>query len=175
MSIELAAQQRCVNPGFLPQLEMFEMNNITSWGQNDETTVAAFEQEIGFSLPSDYRTFLKGNNGCKVNKQVFLVKDLDQDIMLDVFYGITNATSKSLTLNYWLTEFGDEIEEKTVLFGSDPGGGFLMYITAGEDKGIYYWDHAHFFPQSSEEEGNTYFLADSFDDFMATLSKYEPA
>ena len=150
------------------------MINITSWGQNNETTVAAFEQEIGFSLPSDYRLFIKENNGCKVNRQAFFVKDLDQDIMLHVFYGITNSTSKSLTLRYWLDEFGDEIEDKTLLFGSDPGGGFLMYITDGEDKGVYYWDHAHFFPQSSEEEGNTYFVADSFDGFIAALRKYEP-
>ena len=95
--------------------------------------------------------------------------------MLHVFYGITNSDSKSLTLSYWLTEFGDEIEEKTVLFGSDLGGGFLMYITAGEDKGVYYWDHAHFFPQSSEEEGNTYYIAESFADFCNLVMDYVPA
>jgi hypothetical protein len=151
------------------------MSSITSWGQNSEAAVAAFEEEIGFPLPNDYRLFIKENNGCKVNKQVFFVKDLDQDIMLHVFYGITNSTSRSLTLRYWLDEFGDEVEEKTLLFGSDPGGGFLLYITAGEDKGVYYWDHAHFFPQSSEEEGNTYFLVDSFAEFMRSLRAYEPA
>ena len=128
------------------------MLNLTSWGLTDEATIAAFEQEIGFTLPADYRLFLKENNGCKVNKQVFFVKDLDQNIMLYIFYGITNAKSKSLTLGYWLNEFGDEIEEKTVLFGSDPGGGFLMYITAGEDKGAYYWDHAHFFPNHRKKK-----------------------
>jgi hypothetical protein len=151
------------------------MINITSWGPTDEATVAAFEQEIGFTLPNDYRLFIKENNGCKVNKQVFFVEDLDQDIMLHVFYGITNAKSRSLTLRYWLQEFGDEIEEKTLLFGSDPGGGFLMYITAGENKGVYYWDHAHFFPQSSEEEGNTYFVAESFAEFCDSLLDYVPA
>lgn len=151
------------------------MSNITSWGPNTEATVAAFEQEVGFPLPGDYRRFLLENNGCKVHKQVFFVQDLDQDVMLHVFYGITHEASKSLTLRYWLDEFGDEIAEKTLLFGSDPGGGFLMYITAGEDQGVYYWDHAHFFPQSSEEEGNTYFVAASFDEFMSSLRTYEPA
>ena len=94
---------------------------------------------------------------------------------MDVFFGITNAEERSLTLGYWLNEFGDELQEKTLIIGSDPGGGMITYVTAGEDKGIYYWDHSHFFPQSSEEEGNTYFLADSFDDFMTALRKYEPA
>ena len=149
--------------------------NVTSWGQVDETAISAFEQEINFSLPTDYRTFLQANNGASVDGQVFFVSDLDQDVLMDVFFGITNAEERSLTLGYWLNEFGDELQEKTLIIGSDPGGGMITYVTAGEDKGIYYWDHSHFFPQSSEEEGNTYFLADSFDDFMATLHKYEPA
>lgn len=151
------------------------MSDITSWGQVDETAISAFEREINFSLPTDYRTFLQANNGASVDGQVFFVSDLDQDVLMDVFFGITNAEERSLTLGYWLNEFGDELQEKTLIIGSDPGGGMITYVTAGEDKGIYYWDHSHFFPQSSEEEGNTYFLADSFDDFMATLHKYEPA
>lgn len=151
------------------------MSDITSWDQVDETAISAFEREINFSLPTDYRTFLQANNGASVDGQVFFVSDLDQDVLMDVFFGITNAEERSLTLGYWLNEFGDELQEKTLIIGSDPGGGMITYVTAGEDKGIYYWDHSHFFPQSSEEEGNTYFLADSFDDFMATLHKYEPA
>ena len=151
------------------------MNDIASWGQVDETAIYAFEQRIGFSLPDDYRRFLLKNNGAQANSQIFFVKYLEQDVMLDVFFGITHPESRSLTLGYWLQEYGDEIDEKSLLIGSDPGGRFLLYVTSGEEKGIYYWDHSHFFPQSSEEEGNTYFVANSFDDFMATLRKYESA
>ena len=95
--------------------------------------------------------------------------------MLDVFFGITHPESRSLMLEYWLQEYGDEIDEKSLLIGSDPGGRFLLYVTSGEEKGIYYWDDSNFFFQSSEEEGNTYFVANSFDDFMASLRKYESA
>jgi len=151
------------------------MMNFTSWGKNDEARITAFENTIGFSLPTDYRLFLAENNGGSINNQAFFVKDLDQDILADVLYGITSPLSRSLTLGHWLKEFGDELPEKTLLFGSDPGGGFLMYVTAGEDKGVYYWDHAHFFAQSSEEEGNSYFLAESFTDFCDSLMDYTPA
>lgn len=151
------------------------MTNYTSWGSTDEASITAFEQEVGFVLPSDYRSFLKDNNGCRFERQVFFVKDLDQDIMLHVFYGVTNPDSRSLTLRYWLNEYGDEIEDKTIVFGADQGGGLLLYITAGEDTGVYYWDHAHFFPQSSEEEGNTYFVANSFADFCESVMTYMPA
>lgn len=149
--------------------------NITSWGENDEVIVSEFEQKIGFSLPEDYRHFLVRNNGAKANRQVFFVKDLNQDVMLDKFFGITNPKSRSLTIGYWLQEYGDEIDEKSVFIGSDPGGRFLVYITAGEDKGIYYWDDTNFFPQSSEEEGNSYYIAESFSEFCDLLMDYTPA
>ena len=147
--------------------------NITTWSTNNEETISAFEHKIGFPLPSDYRRFLLDNNGAKANRQVFFVKELAQDVMLDVFFGITHE-SRSLTLDHWLKEFGDEIDEHSLLIGSDPGGRFLLYVTSGEEKGIYYWDDTHFFPQSSEEEGDTYFVADSFAEFCNLLKEYVP-
>lgn len=148
------------------------MLKLTTWGQNDEAVVLDFEQQIGVSLPSDYRNFLVQNNGGRVDSQSFFVKDLDQEILLDVLFGITNSKARSLTLSYWLNEYGDELQEKTLIIGRDPGGRFLIYITEGEDKGIYYWDDTNFFPQSTEEDGNTYFVADSFAQFCDSLVNY---
>lgn len=151
------------------------MSHFISWGQNEEAALASFEQHIGFELPADYRQFLRENNGAKALDRVFFVEGLGQDVLLDVLFGLTNAKSRSLTLGYWLGEYGDELPEKTLLIGRDPGGRFLMYVTAGEDQGVYYWDDTHFFPQSSEEDGNTYHLADSFAEFLDLLREYEPA
>ena len=150
--------------------------DATSWGPTSEAIILAFEQQIGFSIPDDYRRFLLEYNGAGVdNNQVFFVKDLDQDVMLDKLFGITNPRARSLTPGYWLKEYGDEIPEKTLLFGCDPGGRFLMYVTEGEQKGVYYWDDTHFYPQSREEDGDTYFIADSFAEFYDSLMDYTPA
>ena len=150
------------------------MINFTPWGKSDESTIRQFEQRLGFPLPSDYRTFLLENNGGSFRNQTFYVDDLAQDVLMDVLYGVTNA-EEDLTLATWLVEHGDELQEKALIIGADQGGGIILYITAGEDQGIYYWDHAHFFPQSSQEEGNTYFLADSFTDFCQLLTPYSLA
>lgn len=147
------------------------MNNFTPWGSSDETTIQQFEQKLGFPLPADYRAFLLKTNGGIVINQVFHVDDLAQDVLMDVFYGVTNE-EEDLTLATWIAEHGAELQENALIIGADQGGGIILYITAGDDKGIYYWDHAHFFPQSSQEEGNTYFLADSFDDFYKLLKSY---
>jgi hypothetical protein len=147
------------------------MNNFTPWGSSDETTIQQFEQKLGFPLPADYHAFLLKTNGGSVNKQIFHVNDLAQDVLIDVFYGVTNR-EEDLTLATWIAEHGAELQENALIIGADQGGGIILYITAGDDKGIYYWDHAHFFPQSYQEEGNTYFLADSFDDFYKLLKPY---
>lgn len=149
------------------------MKNFIPFGKSDETIVRQFEQRLGFSLPADYRIFLLENNGASVRNYAFYVDDLSQDVLMDIFYGVTNK-EEDLTLESWLAEYGDELQKKTLIIGTDQGGGMITYITAGEDSGVYYWDHAHFFPQSSQEEGNTYFLAESFTDFIRLLKSYEP-
>jgi hypothetical protein len=149
------------------------MINISPFDQVDEATISNFEKEIGFPLPEDYRSFLKKTNGGKVNKQVFFVEDLEQDILLDALFGINTSRSRALELRHWINEFKEDLQEKTLIIGTDPGGRFITYITAGEDKGVYYWDHNYFFEESSDEEGNTYFVSESFNDFVNSLKDYQ--
>jgi hypothetical protein len=149
------------------------MMSFASLGRADERNVAAFEQQLGFALPRDYYRFLVENNGAEILDQTFFVKDLEKEVMLDVLFGVTNPTSRGLTLGYWLKEYDDELESGTLIIGKDPGGGFLIYTIAGEDQGLYYWDKNYLFPQSSEAEGNAYFLADSFTEFCESLRDFK--
>ncbi|MDJ0363668.1 SMI1/KNR4 family protein [Hymenobacter sp. H14-R3] len=148
--------------------------NVTAWGTTTEPEIVAFEEEIGFELPADYRQFLLETNGAEVNKQVFFVRDLTQDVLMNVFFGLTNLASRSLTLRYWLQEYEDEIEEQTLLIGSDPGGHFILYTVSGEDQGIYYWDHNNFLsPGAAKGAPNTFRVAASFTEFCGLLTDYE--
>lgn len=151
------------------------MMNFEPLGGASEQNVTAFEQQIGFTLPNDYRSFLVENNGAEILDQTFFVKDLDKEVMLDVLFGVTNPTSSGLTMSYWLKEYADELEAGTLIIGKDPGGSFLIYTIAGEDRGIYYWDKNYLFAKSSESEGNAYFVADSFTEFCDLLADYSPA
>jgi len=94
--------------------------------------------------------------------------------MLDVLFGVTSPASRGLTLGYWLNEYEDEVASGTLIIGKDPGGIFLIYTIAGEDQGIYYWDKNYLFSQSSDVEGNAYFVADNFTAFCQMLRDYKP-
>ncbi|WP_082116181.1 SMI1/KNR4 family protein [Hymenobacter terrenus] len=140
-----------------------------------EQDIVTLEQQLGARLPDDYRQFLLQTNGVDILDQTFFVKDLDQEVMLHVLFGLTNPTSRGLTMAYWLKEYGDEIDPYTLIIGKDAGGRFLLYTVAGEDTaGIYYWDHNDSFPQSKDGEGNTYFVADTFTEFCDSLRDYTP-
>ena len=48
---------------------------------------------------------------------------------------------------------------------------FILVPAQGADPaGVYCWDHAHVFPGSSEERGNTYFVAPTFGAFLDSLA-----
>lgn len=72
-----------------------------------------------------------------------------------------------------MNEYKGEIGESELVIGRDPAGHQILYVTAGEDKGVYYWDTNHFFAQSSEQ-GNAYFVADDFTTFCQALRDYNP-
>lgn len=140
-----------------------------------EAQLTSLEEQLGTNLPADYRNFLLENNGVELLNQSFFVQDLNQEIKLQVLFGLHNVSSRGLTLSYWLGEYETELGPDTLLIGKDRGGNFLLSTIAGEDLGIYYWDTQNFFPQSADGGGNTYFVADNFTIFCNALRDYTPA
>jgi hypothetical protein len=57
------------------------------------------------------------------------------------------------------------------------GAGAMLFILVPDpaDAGVYCWDHAHNLTGSSEENGNTYFVAPTFADFLNSLAPVESA
>lgn len=127
------------------------------------------EELFAIKLPEDYKKFLSENNGAKINEGYFYVKDLKETIMMGTFYGVDlGKENESLDIIYENKEFEDDILDKSLLIGSDPGGGWILLIADGENDGIWYYDHAFFFKESTDEL-NTYFIAESFSDFLKIL------
>ena len=130
-----------------------------------EAEVLRFEGVIGFSLPDDYRGFLLETNGGVAAEAIFPIPSLGEDSMLDVFYGI--GLERPFDLEFWWDEYNDDMPERSIIIGADPGNGMIM-LSVGDDPGIYFWDHSHFFPESNEKQ-NAYFLAHTFTGFISTV------
>ena len=146
------------------EIKRFEIGN--------EKSISEVESKLDISLPNDYKEFLHQNNGAKVDDGYFFVKDLNEYIMMDTFFGIS-ISKKALDIIEVNNEFDGEIPSKSILIGDEPGGGLILLVNDGEDNGIYYYDHSYSFEQSSDEK-NSYIIANTFQDFVDMLSTSPP-
>ncbi|SHM57953.1 SMI1/KNR4 family protein [Gracilibacillus kekensis] len=146
--------------------------NINAFGKATNESIKELEEYLGFLLPEDYKKFLNEFNGGtpKNRYSKFFVKELNQEVPLDVLYGIGVKSTFNLIECY--EEFEEDMLPNSLIIGDDPGSGLIVLITDAENDGIYYWDHAFYFPQSNEEE-NTYKIADSFMEFINDLRNPE--
>ena len=137
---------------------------IEAINKGNEAKALAFQEFLGFTLPDDYFNFLVQNDGATIDEAYFYVKDIEEYIMFDLFYNI----EKCIKI---YEEFSDDFPEKSLVIGRDPGGGMLLLVTTdvGDfSKGIYFYDHSHFF-EASNSDCNTYFICDTFSEFITIL------
>jgi hypothetical protein len=144
---------------------------IIPYGKTTAEEIKALESEFEMTLPDDYKEFLLNNNGGvpEVKYAAFYVEELKEDISLDVLYGIG---VEKLDVSRWSNMFRNDLPPRSLVIGVDPGGGMLLLINDGEDNGVYYWDDSYSF-EESDDDRNTYFVADSFTDFVDSLKPLE--
>ncbi len=141
--------------------------NIRSFGKGNINNIKKIEKELHITLPEDYKNFLVKYNGAAIDNAYFDVDDLNQQIMMGVFLGVDLMENANSIINI-NKEFKDDILENSLLIGDDPGNGLILLIFDGENDGVWYYDHTYFFEQSTDEL-NTYFICDTFSEFIKLL------
>ena len=137
---------------------------IEAINKGSEAKTFAFQEFLGFTLPDDYFNFLAQNDGATIDEAYFYVKDIEEYIMFELFYDIKECIET-------YEEFSEDFPSKSLVIGTDPGGGMLLLVTTdvGDfSKGIHFYDHSHFF-EASNSENNTYFICDTFNEFIDIL------
>jgi len=137
---------------------------IEAINKGSEAKALAFQEFLSFILPDDYFNFLVQNDGAIIDEAYFYVKDIEEYIMFDLFYDIEECIET-------YEEFSDDFPDKSLVIGRDPGGGMLLLVTTevGDfSKGIHFYDHSHFF-EASNSDCNTYFICDTFSEFITIL------
>jgi hypothetical protein len=146
---------------------------IKKFEQGSEKNIQKIECIFNIKLPKDYKDFLIKNNGVNIEDGYFYVNDLKQKIMMGVLYGV-DLTKYSVDIIRVNKEFEDDLLKTSLLIGGDVGGGWILLVLDGVSNGIWYYDHSYFFEQSSDEL-NTYFICDSFSDFLKLLETTLPS
>lgn len=140
------------------------MEAVNTGNYND---VVAFERKLNFYLPDDYKNFSSNYDGVRFYNCEFYVKDIAQKVLMDVLYGINGI--KKYDIHKKNERFADEIPNKSLVIGEDPGGTPILLVNDDKNNGIYFFDSDYFFEQSSDDE-NTYLIADTFTDFLNLLN-----
>lgn len=144
---------------------------IRSFGTADSERLKQAEQQMGVELPDDYREFLLQTNGGSNEdySMSFFVKELNDEMVVDVLYGI-GLDNKNADVVFYTDMFASDMLPGSVLIGDSIQNGFIVMVCGRENKGIYYWDHSYTY-EASDDENNMYRIADTFGDFLRMLDR----
>lgn len=99
-----------------------------------KTDIHSIEQELSVSLPADYKAFLIEHNGICTENTIVRIEAIEEETLLNVLFGSDPQLNRALTLEYWNTEYKDDIPEGALLIGDFQDGGFLLLIPDGDYK-----------------------------------------
>lgn len=141
---------------------------IKGYGNVKEVEILKLEEEIGFTLPDDYKEFLINFNGGvpEVMYSTFTLNELEENIGLQVLYGLD--LEKGLDLREWYEEYEDDLLDDCLIIGHGIGFGFIVLVNSPEVSGVYFWDNSFELDNSSEDE-NVYKISDTFRQFIDEL------
>ena len=141
---------------------------IKGYGNVKEEEIFKLEEEIGFTLPNDYKEFLINFNGGvpEVKYSTFKLNELEENIGLQVLYGLN--LEENLDLREWYEEYEEDLLDDCLIIGHGIGFGFIVLVNSPEVSGVYFWDNSFELENSSEDE-NIYKISDTFKEFIQEL------
>ncbi len=142
---------------------------FNKYGKLDVALVNQLDGILSFEVPQDYKDFLINTNGGRFDfedEHYMVIKN--QKIWIDVLYG--NKKNKRSSLLFWNNEYGDEIPKNSIIIGDTQDHGFIVYICAGVQKGIYFWDDLFSIEGSSGESKNAYFIANDMNELLKKIN-----
>ena len=172
------------------------VRNMKSFGELTEKQVNKLEKEVSLPLPADYREFLMRIGGASVGEEEFnitypeaylkklpvdqidpekshlvSVPDLQTKVWVRMLYGYENCP-KEMDIPHMMESMEDELIDGVLLIGESFQNGYFIMLCEDEDGdagAVYYWNADYMF-QDPDDENNTYWVADSFTEFLQMLN-----
>lgn len=147
---------------------MDNLIEFEAFGELSKAELIDLESRLIVNLPDDYVEFIsKTNGGYSSNGDLVIhIPETNDELIINFLLGINS--NENFDIIGWNEEYRIEMPNSTFIFGIEIGGGKFIYITEGQDKGVYFWDSNHSL-ESSEIDENVYFLAASFEEFLSLI------
>lgn len=144
----------------------------------DQSRLDELETTIGRPLPPSYRAFLLRNNGGEPDLDHYPITGMTDNPFGEIrmFLGI-DAAAEHDDVEATLDLLKDSLPQGFLPVGYSSGGDMICVSLNDHDHGaVYFWDsQAESEPAPWMRSGysNAYFVADSFEHFIASLDKFE--
>ena len=142
---------------------------LDKFGFANNGEILMLENEFEVVLPEDYKSFLLQENGGRNTayryKNLVRIPQVSEEINIDVMFGVSTNV-KNWDIKQWTSEYQDDLFPNSIIIGDTIQHGFIVFWLSKDDNaGIYYYDDTYEFA-SSTDNMNTYFLANSFSEFL---------
>ena len=142
---------------------------LDKFGFSNNGEILMLENEFEVVLPEDYKSFLLQENGGRNTayryKNLVRIPQVSEEINIDVMFGVSTNV-KNGDIKQWTSEYQDDLFPNSIIIGDTIQHGFIVFWLSKDDNaGIYYYDDTYEFA-SSTDDMNTYFLANSFSEFL---------
>ncbi len=149
---------------------------IEPFGTTTDEEIDKLQGEFGFAFPSDYREFLKENNGGIIkNYQEVWVPYLKETTYMDGLFGIDTDPGEKhavFDLRYMMREMSEDIKALSLLIGRSQSGALFVLECSEEGKGVYLYDRNYFHAKTTKKR-QFHKIADTFGEFVAMIKPVE--
>ena len=145
---------------------------LDRFGFANEEAISILENKFEVVLPEDYKRFLLQENGVRNTaykyKNLVRISQISEEINIDVMFGV-ETNIKNADIEQWTSEYRDDLFPNSIIIGDTIQHGFIVFwLSNEENRGIYYYDDTYEF-ESSTDDVNAYFLANSFSEFLSMV------
>ena len=145
---------------------------LDRFGFANEEAISILENKFEVVLPEDYKRFLLQENGGRNTaykyKNLVRISQISEEINIDVMFGV-ETNIKNADIKQWTSEYRDDLFPNSIIIGDTIQHGFIVFwLSNEENRGIYYYDDTYEF-ESSTDDVNAYFLANSFSEFLSMV------
>ena len=161
-----ASRPRLIGPCGVNAMQIERLGS----GGASEASLQAFERQIGYSLPDDYRHFLATENGGKPSQRVFgfRTKDGEETSAIRAFFTLDLA-SKHYFIQDRIATYKERLPSGLLPIACDSFGNLVLLDIGAKAVGsIYFWDHER---ESMDDPtwDNISFVASTFTELVSLL------